>query len=65
MYALIAKKSKFLVHLDHFSKYFEIDHIADSLLKLRIKIGVHFMSVFFLAGLGKKSSVQRMLPKLV
>ena len=71
VYAPEAKKSEFLVNLDHFSKflkyfkYFEkwskltknldfftsdysrikIDHIADSLLKLQIKIGVHLINV--------------------
>ena len=52
MYASEAKKSEFLVHLDRFSKYLKylrnsrikIDHIADSLLKLQIKIGVHLIN---------------------
>ena len=41
------RKFEFLVHLDHFSKYFKyfkIDHIADSLLKLQIKIIVHLIN---------------------
>ena len=57
MYASEAKKSEFLVHLDHFSKFLKyfkaklgsswikIDHIADSLLKLQIKIGLHLINV--------------------
>ena len=59
MYALEAKKSEFLVHLDHFSKflkyfkYFEkwfkctknSDFFADSLLNPQIKIGVHLINV--------------------
>ena len=56
MYALEAKKSEFLVHLDHFSKflkYFEkwskctknLDFFADSLLNPQIKIGVHLINV--------------------
>ena len=57
MYASEAKKSEFLVHLDQFSKIFKylfsklgysrikIDYIADSLLKLQIKIEMHLINV--------------------
>ena len=45
MYALEAEKSEFLINLDHFSNFFKIDHTADSLLKLQIKIGVHLINI--------------------
>ena len=45
MYALEAEKSEFLINLDHFSNFYKIDHTADSLLKLQIKIGVHLINI--------------------
>ena len=43
MYASEAKKSELTVHFE--IALIKIDHIADILLKLQIKIGVHLINV--------------------